>query len=409
MESKVIKATSMEVELDAIKPMADQVESIKSKEFKSRINKACSLLGKYSVKVMYLHSGTNLFYFTGTEWNPSERMVGALLFQDGSLEYLVPEFEIRTIQDYMQIRGKINAWQEHENPYTLFSNILLKHGISEGNVFMDESAPFFVTNGILSANKNLNLINAQRITANCRMFKSEAEIKIIQMAMNITLEVQKAVARILKAGMSPEEVAHFINEAHKRYGISSGSYFCIVLFGSDTAFPHGVKKPKKLALNEIVLVDTGCKLHGYTSDITRTYVFGRASKEQKRIWNIEKAAQLEAFKAAQLGMPCEVIDFVARQVIEHNGLKPEYNLPGLPHRTGHGIGLDIHEWPYMVKNDKTIIKPGLCFSIEPMICVPNQFGIRHEDHVYITEKGPRWFTQPMFSLEEPFGQNKKAF
>lgn len=409
MENYINGESTIEDELKAIKPMVHLAQPIQKEEFLARIEKACCLLRQHNVNAIYLKSGTNLLYFTGTEWHASERMVGALLFQDGALEYIVPEFEVGTLTGFMNVKGNVNAWKEHESPYELFSRILSSHGIKEGDVFMDESTPFFITSGVLSVNRKLNLVNAQRVTATCRMIKSEAEIKIIQLAMNISLEVQKAVARILREGISPKEVTGFIHEAHKRYGVVSGSYFCIVLFGSDTAFPHGVKNPKKLDKDDVVLVDTGCELYGYISDITRTYVFGHASKEQERIWNIEKAAQLEAFNAAKIGNRCEQVDEAARKIIEANGLGPGYALPGLPHRTGHGIGLDIHEWPYLVKNDKTVIKPGLCFSIEPMICVPNQFGIRHEDHVYMTEKGPRWFTMPMFSLEDPFGQNKKAF
>ncbi|WP_147676560.1 M24 family metallopeptidase [Algibacter pacificus] len=402
-----IGGSDIDKELAAIKPKAHLVKPIEKEEFQLRIKKACHLMQAKNISVMYLHAGTNLFYFTGTQWSSSERMVGALLFQDGTLEYIAPEFEIGTVLDFMLVEGKVNGWKEHESPYVLFSNILLNYGFTHGDVFMDEVTPFFVTNGILKANPKLNLINAKPITAGCRMIKSEAEIAIMQLAMDITLEVQKATARILRTGISTKEVTHFINEAHKRYGVPSGSYFCIVLFGVDSSFPHGVKTPKDLEENEVVLIDTGCKLHNYISDITRTYVFGQATELQKNIWNIEKETQQAAFNAAQLGNTCASIDHASRVVLESHGLGPEYKLPGLPHRTGHGIGLDIHEWPYIVKNDNTILEPGMCFSNEPMICVPNKFGIRHEDHIYLTETGPKWFTQPMHSIENPFGINIK--
>jgi Xaa-Pro dipeptidase len=224
----------------------------------------------------------------------------------------------------------------------------------------------------------------------------------MQRAKDMTLEVHKAAASILRAGISTTEVEEFIHQAHRRVG-ATGSYFCIVLFGPASAFPHGVREPQVLKDGDMVLVDTGCKLHGYISDITRSYVFGTPSERQRTFWNFERAAQLEAFEAARLGAPCESVDAAARRSLEANGLGPDYQLPGLPHRTGHGIGLDIHEGPYLVRGDATPLEPGMCFSNEPMICVPGEFGIRLEDHFYMAEDGPRWFTQPSHSIDDPFG------
>lgn len=398
-----IGGSTIEIELEAIIPRVNTVKPIRKEEFKLRIDKAVEYMKLESVKAMYLHAGTNLFYFTGTKWHSSERMVGAVLFDDGTLHYIAPEFEKGTILDFMLIDGNVECWEEHDSPYQLFCEILKKKGITKGEIAIDEATPFFITNGITNCENNYKLVNAKPITAGCRMVKSKAEIAIIKEAMAITLEVQKAAARILRVGISAKEVVDFINEAHKRYGISTGSYFCIVLFGVDSSFPHGVKEPKDLEENEVVLIDTGCVLHDYISDITRTYVFGEANDLQRRIWNIEKETQLAAFKAAQIGSTCASVDIASRKVLESHNLGPDYKLPGLPHRTGHGIGLDIHEWPYIVRNDNTILKPGICFSNEPMICVPNAFGIRLEDHIYMTENGPEWFTEPAFSIENPFG------
>jgi len=356
-----------------------------------------------NISAMYLHAGTNLYYFTGMRWSASERMVGAVLFKNGTLIYIAPEFEKGTIFDFMLIEGDVKCWEEHESPFQLFGNILAENNVAETDVYMDETTPFFITEGISQANLKLNLVNAKSIIAGCRMIKSSNEIALMQHAMNITLEVQKATARILRVGISAKEVTDFINEAHKRYGIASGSYFCIVLFGKDSSFPHGVRAPKNLELNDVVLIDTGCMLHSYISDITRTYVFGVANEEQKRIWNIEKETQLAAFNASQLGETCASVDDASRIVLESYNLGPDYKLPGLPHRTGHGIGLDIHEYPYIVRDNKTRLKPGMCFSNEPMICVPNKFGIRLEDHIYMSSEGPKWFTEPSHSIDNPFG------
>ena len=397
-----IGGSTIEAELNAITPKAHLVKPIQKEEFQLRINKACQLMLVQNVQAVYLHSGTNLFYFTGTHWNSSERMVGALLFPNGELHYIAPQFEKGTVLDFMIIEGVIHCWEEHESPYQLFNQILEENGVVNGAILIDETTPFFITNGIQKTTSVYTLSNAKSIISGCRMIKSDAEIAIMQHAMNMTLEVQKAAARILRVGISAKEVEDFINEAHKRFGVASGSYFCIVLFGVDSSFPHGVKSPKNLEMNDMVLVDTGCVLHDYISDITRTYVFGEANDLQRRIWNIEKETQQAAFDAAQLGNTCASVDLASRKVLEYHKLGPDYKLPGLPHRTGHGIGLDIHEYPYIVKGDETVLETGICFSNEPMICVSNEFGVRHEDHIYMTKSGPKWFTKPMYSIENPF-------
>lgn len=225
---------------------------------------------------------------------------------------------------------------------------------------------------------------------------------LIQRAMDMTLAVHKATASMLYEGITTTEVEAFINEAHKKVG-APGNYFCIVLFGVASSFPHGVKNPQTLKKGDVVLVDTGCKLHGYLSDITRTYVFGDPSEKQKSVWQIEKQAQLAAFNAAKVGASCGAVDKAAREYIASNGLGPDYLLPGCPHRTGHGIGLDIHEWPYLVKDNPEPLAVGMCFSNEPMLVIPDEFGIRLEDHFYMTDDGPRWFTEPAHSIDNPFG------
>ena len=398
-----IGGSTIQRELDAITPMTNFVNPIQKEEYQQRIQKAIGLMQQQSVDALYLHAGTNLYYFTGTRWNSSERMVGAIILQNGEVHYIAPRFEEGTVLDFMEIEGPVHCWEEHESPYALFISFLKEKGIAKGAIAIDESTPFFITDGIQLLTYELKLVNAKPITAGCRMIKSSNEITIMQQAMDITLEVQKAAARILRVGITAKEVIDFIEDAHKKYGIASGSYFCIVLFGRDTSFPHGVSNPNPLKENDNVIIDTGCMLHSYISDITRSYVFGTPNEEQRRIWNIEKETQLAAFKAAQLGQTCASVDNASRNVLESHGLGPDYKLPGLPHRTGHGIGLDIHEWPYIVRNDQTVLETGMTFSNEPMIVVPDKFGVRLEDHIYMTENGPKWFTQPMHSIDNPFG------
>ena len=390
-------------ELEKIENRTYDVQPILLEEYLGRIKKAVQLMKDHSVKVLYLNAGTNLYYFTGTLWSASERMVGVLLFDDGSLEYIVPKFEDGTFKKYKKVNSSINCWEEHESPYVLFGNLLNTKNILTGLIAIDESAPYFLVDGVSKANSSYDFITAQNITSACRMQKSKNEIAIIQKAKDITMEVQRAAARILRPGITVGEVTDFINKAHIKAGISSGSYFCIVLFGDDTQYPHGVSVPQPLKENEAVIVDTGCRLEGYLSDITRSYVYGEASDEYRTIWNLEKKTQLAAFEAAKIGASCGSVDDAARKTLAEAGLSPDYNLPGLPHRVGHGTGLDIHEYPYLVRGSEIKLLEGMVVSNEPMICIPGKFGIRHEDHFYMTENGAKWFTEPMFIVDNPFG------
>ncbi|QYJ85383.1 Xaa-Pro peptidase family protein [Shewanella mesophila] len=390
-------------ELAKLSNMTQGVAAIGLDEFAARIEKAQQLMREQGLAAIYVNAGTSLYYYTGTRWYASERMVGAIIPANGDVEYIAPAFELDTLKGFMVIDGKVNTWHEDESPYALFGQVLNKMGIDSGKVGIDESAAFFIFDGVRQAAPSFEYVNAKSVTAACRMIKSATELSLLQRAKEMTLEVHKAAARILREGITVGEVEAFINDAHKAVGIPAGSYFCIVLFGEDTAYPHGVKSPKALELNDTVLIDTGCQLHGYNSDITRTYVFGTPSERQRQLWQLEQDAQIAAFEAAKIGATCASVDRAARDVLEAAGFGPGYDVPGLPHRTGHGIGLDIHEWPYLVLNDKTPLAPGMSFSNEPMLCVPGEFGVRHEDHFYMTENGPVWFTAPAHSIDNPFG------
>lgn len=391
------------IELEKIQNMTLHVQPIQLEEYKARIKKATALMENANYSALYLNAGTNLYYFTGTSWNPSERMVGALLFQDGTVEYIVPRFEDGTFKKFMKVEGKLNCWEEHESPYDLLGKILQNKNIHTGTIALDESANYFLIDGVIKANPNYEFVIAQPITTGCRIQKSVNELAIIQQAKEITMVVQKAAARILRPGISAKEVIQFINEAHLKAGATGGSYFCIVLFSDDSQYPHGVTSPQDLKDNDIVLIDTGCRIEGYLSDITRTYVYGTPTEAHRKIWNLEKTTQKAAFDAAQLGATCGSVDDAARKVLGEAGLSPDYEIPGLPHRVGHGTGLDIHEAPYLVRGNTTILQEGMVISNEPMICIPGAFGIRHEDHFYMTSEGPKWFTTPMHSIENPFG------
>ena len=401
-----IGSSSIEQALAGLSDMTAGAVPIGKEEHLQRIARAQAYMRDQGIAAIYVDAGTNMTYFTGTKWHASERMVGAIVPATGAVAYIAPAFEESTIKDFMLVEGAINTWQEHESPYQLFVATLQRMGM-EGRIGIDESAAFFIYDGIrpLAEAAGFTLENARTVTAYCRSRKSAAEIALMQRAMDMTLAVHVAAASILKEGITTKEVEAFIDQAHRKVG-ASGSYFVIVLFGEATAYPHGVSYVQTLKPGDTVLIDTGCKLHHYISDITRTYVYGAISERQRSVWNSEQAAQQAAFTAAQLGVPCEAVDQAARRSLEADGFGPGYKLPGLPHRTGHGIGLDIHEWPYLVGGNTTPLDVGMCFSNEPMICIPGEFGVRHEDHFYMTDAGPRWFTQPAHSIDDPFGLAK---
>jgi len=372
-----IGGSDAKTELALLSDMTMGLEPIANSEFESRIAKATTLMSENGLDAVYLNAGTNLYYFTGTRWGASERMVGAVLSNKGDLQYIAPHFEIATINGYKLIEGQVNGWHEHESPYQLFGRVLDNMSISGGTIGLDESCSFFISDGLAQALPSTKFVNANCVTAACRMVKSNHELALLQRAKSMTLEVHKSAAKILREGISTQEVTQFIDDAHRAVGAAKGSYFCIVLFGEDTAYPHGVSNPKSLENNDMVLIDTGCQVQGYNSDITR------------------------------IGHTCGSVDDAARAYLIEQGYGPGYATPGLPHRTGHGIGLDIHEWPYLVSSDTTPLDVGMCFSNEPMISIPGEFGIRLEDHFYMTSQGPRWFTEPSFSIDDPFGYNTK--
>ncbi|GAB3454240.1 metallopeptidase MdpA [Massilia terrae] len=404
-----IGGTSRQAALDALQNMTGRAVPISLDEYMARIRRAQEFMKANGFDALYLNAGSNLTYFSGTKWNPSERMVGAILPSVGELAYIAPAFEHDTIRNFMVVPGDVHCWDEHEKPAALLRQVLEKMGIAAGTaqspvIGIDESTPLFLFEAIRAATAGYVLQTAYPVTSFCRMRKSDAEIALIQCAMDMTMAVHVAAASILYEGITTAEVEEFIQLAHRKVG-ASGSYFCIVLFGEASAYPHGVNYIQTLKRGDTVLIDTGCKVHHYISDITRTYVFGEPSERQRFVWNAEKRAQHAAFEAAQLGIACEEVDKAARRSLEANGFGRGYKLPGLPHRTGHGIGLDIHEGPYLVGGERTLLEPGMCFSNEPMICVPGEFGVRLEDHFYMTPAGPKWFTQPANSIDQPFASD----
>lgn len=397
-----VGGSTIAAELERLHNLRDQAVPIDAAELRGRVAKVQAEMRARGVQALHLDASTSNFYFTGLRLHGSERLHGVIIPAEGDLVYISPAFEAAKLRTIMVLPGEIRSWQEHESPTALVIDTVRAMGYPSGTIAVDPATPFFTFDGLRRAGNSFDFINGTDIIAPCRMVKSPAEIGLMRQAMAMTLEVQKATARILHEGITTTEVEQFVTAAHTRLGMDPVFTFCIVLFGEATAYPHGVPYPQTLQQGDMVLVDIGASLHGYQSDITRSYVFGEGTHRQRSVWNTEKAATEAVFAAAQLGTPCEALDTTARRVIEAAGFGPDYALPGLPHRTGHGIGLDVHEEPYIVRGDTTRLAPGMCFSNEPTICIYGEFGVRLEDHIVMTDQGPNWFTEPAHSFDDPF-------
>ncbi|MEM7193299.1 MAG: Xaa-Pro peptidase family protein [Pseudomonadota bacterium] len=380
-----------------------QTQAITVQEYRDRVERVCEKMRISGHDALYLDATTSLYYFTGLKCHPSERLHGAVIRSDGDIHYICPAFEREKTTDAMILEGGFLVWEEHENPVDeLVAYLKSADGNCQCRLAVDPQTPFFTINRLQTACGWLDVCDGEELIASCRRIKSAHEIALMQVAKNATLSVHQAVAGILHEEIDTREVQAFLDEAHIAAGMDGRSTFRIVLFGEPTAYPHGVSYPQNLKDGDMVLIDTGATMHGYHSDITRSYVYGEPTARQREIWSIEQEAQAAAFDAAQIGAPCSAPDDAARRVIEAAGLGPDYQTPGLPHRTGHGIGLDVHEQPYIVRNNSLGLAPGMCFSIEPMICCYGEFGVRLEDHVYMTADGPKWFTHPSRSIDRPF-------
>lgn len=383
--------------------LAPLAQPISASERSARIQALAALLDAHGLSALLLGSTSSLLYFTGLDWHPSERLTGALLHADGRIEYICPRFELDKIGGLVSaktaVAGEILTWEEDENPYALIAGRLP----TGGRLAVDELVATFVWLGLARAMGQERLVDGGPLTVALRRTKSPAEIALLTRAKAITLEVQRRARDWLQAGVLTSEVKRFIDAEHRKLGGEGGSWFCLVSFGDDTCLPHGGEGDRALKVDDVVLIDTGTLVDGYHSDITRTYVFGEPTAEFRTVWEHEKQAQALAFQAAQLGVTCESVDAAARDYLTGLGYGPDYRLPGLPHRTGHGIGLDIHEAPNLVRGDRTVLEKGMSFSNEPMLVIPGQFGVRLEDHFYMGNAGPIWFTAPSQSLDDPFG------
>jgi Xaa-Pro dipeptidase len=384
-----------------LRSMTTDVAPITLQERMTRIAKAQRLLVEQKMEALIIDAGTTMKYFTGISWWPSERTMVAIIPAKGEVKYVCPGFEEERLREVIKIGKEVYAWQEDESPYKQIVKVFKDAGIVSGTIGIEERLRFFILDGIRKEAAHLNFVSGNPVTVPCRMIKSSAEIALMQRASDITVAAIKVGISQLKEGMSPNDLSSIIAMAHRQMGGDSDGALC--LFGEASAFPHGSIQPQKLKKGDIVLMDCGCSVHDYTSDISRTIVFGaEPTNRQLQVWNLEQKSQAAGFAAARLGAACETVDAAARKVLTDVGFGPGYKLPGLPHRTGHGIGMDGHEWGNMVKGNKQILQAGMCFSIEPTISIVGEFGVRLEDCAYMTEEGPKWFSGQSISIKQPF-------
>ena len=400
IEPDVFQQRDLPESIRKLPKMTDGIVPISLDERRARIENARRLMRQNRIDAIYIEPGATMFYYTGMRWSTSERMFAMVIPARGEIAWVCPKFEEERARELIKIGDDVRTWEEDESPYQRVAEIFRDRGLRTGSVGVEERVRFFLFDGIRKAAPGLQFVSATPVTAGGRMFKSAAEIALMQRANDITIVAYKATVDSVREGMTQDEFSGNCAGAFRALGVQGG-VFCS--FGKYTAFPHGSSTPQKLKEGDVVLMDGGCGVEGYQSDITRTFVFGKATQRQRDIWNLERRSQDAGFAAAKVGAPCEAVDAAARKVITDAGFGPDYKVPGLPHRTGHGIGLDGHEWTNFVRGNKTPIQPGMCFSDEPTIVIYGEFGIRLEDCLYITPEGPRFFTKQSPSLEETFG------
>ena len=369
-------------------------------ERRGRLAKAQRLMAEQGLGAVVIEPGTSMVYYTGVRWSQSERTFALVIPARGEPGWICPAFEEARARELIRFGTEVRTWQEDESPFRLIAGLLRDRGALTGRVGLEEQVRFFVADGLRKEAVGAELVSATPVTAGCRMYKSPAELALMQRASDMTIAAFKAAFATLREGMTQYDLQDNMLAALRQVG--GDDPWALVGFGESSAFPHGSVQPQKLKAGDIVLLDSGCALHGYQSDITRTTVFGRPTARQTEIWNLERRAQDAAFAVARVGVPCEAVDAAARKVITDAGFGPGYKVPGLPHRTGHGIGMDGHEWTNFVKGNTTKLAPGMCFSDEPMIAIYGEFGVRLEDCLHITPDGPKFFTQPSPSIDQPF-------
>ena len=375
-------------------------DPISSDERRARIAKAQELMGREGLSGILLEPGASMLYFTGLSWWRSERLVAVVLPAKGEMAIVAPAFEEPSIREQMELDAELRVWNEDENPFELVKSVLVDRDGS-GPLGLEATVRYFVVDGLKKAMRDRETKSADGVVYGCRMIKSDHELKLMQAANDITLAAYREIYPKVETGMEGSDISAMMREATRKFGVEPT--FAAALIGEASAYPHGSEKVHKVEEGQVILMDCGCDVHGYKSDISRTWVHGEANEEQLRVWNTVRKGQEVALETAKVGLPAGKVDAAVRKFYEAEGFGPGFQLPGLSHRLGHGIGMEVHEPINFVGNEDTRLAPGMCFSNEPGIYVPGKFGIRHEDCLYMTDEGPQLFTGLTPSIDDPMG------
>jgi Xaa-Pro dipeptidase len=382
-----------------LRPLTDNAHPISAAERRARIAKVQALMQQQRVGALLVESGSSLEYFTGIRWHRSERTTAAVIPARGDVVIVTPAFEQPSVEETLAVAGDIRPWNESDSPFAAIVQGLRDRGVRGGTLAMEPTVRFFIVEGVRKAASGYEIVPGDPLIRACRMVKSPAELSLMQSANDVTLAALRYVYAHLGRGMSAPDIAELMNAATTALG--GEPEFALVLLNEASAYPHGSSKPQSVSEGSIVLMDCGCNVHGYQSDISRTWVCGTPSARQRRVWNTVRRGQEIALETARVGVPAGALDDAVRKYYESEGWGPGYKLPGLSHRTGHGIGLDGHEPAYLVHGDTTPLDYGMCFSDEPGIYIPGEFGIRLEDCWYMTVGGAKLFTPLAKSIDDP--------
>jgi Xaa-Pro dipeptidase len=374
---------------------------ISNEERLARLARARDLMQRNGIGAVFVESGPSLDYYTGIQWWRSERLTGAVIPAQGDPIIVTPFFEGPTIREMLVVPAEVRTWQEDEEPLKFVADFLKERGVAGETIGFEETNRFWILDRLREQLPSAKIVSANPVVRAQRMIKSSAELALMQSAADITIAAFRNIHPRIREGMTPTQINEMYVAAVQAQGASTDGG--LILLGEAAAYPHGSGKPQNVRKGEVVLLDCGCEVHGYQSDISRTFVFGGApSADQRKVWEQMRRGQDIAMAAAKVGAPAGSVDDAVRSAYESWGYGPGYKLPGTSHRTGHGIGMEGHEPVNLVHGEKTALAPGMCFSNEPGIYLPGKFGIRLEDCFHMTEAGPKWFTVPPSSVDQPF-------
>lgn len=388
-----------EPDLSALADLTTDAQPISREERLARIARAQALMRRNGIGAVLIEPGSSLVYFTGVVWWRSERLTCAILPAEGEACIVTPFFEEPSVRETLSVPAEVRVWQEDQNPLGVVAGFLKDRGVAARAIAIEETARFFVFDGLRHALPGATLVSANPVVRGCRMVKSAAEIALMQKATDVTIAAYRWVHPRVETGMTGTDIGALMSAATRKLG--GEPEFSMALVGEASAYPHGSKQVHRVERGSVVLMDCGCTVQGYQSDISRTWVHGVATAEQRKVWAQVAEGQQLAFRTAQVGVAAGAVDDAVRRLYAGWGYGPDYKLPGTPHRTGHGIGLDGHEPVNLVRGETTGLAPGMCFSDEPGIYLPGKFGVRLEDCFHMTAAGPKWFSEPPKSIEMP--------